>query len=162
MDTIDEKEVRRDKIHSLVSVYYQPSFRTFYVNSEDGSTFVRPLGIFVSLGITTSRRTLDDIRTVIENHGYQAEIAEISSIKDSSTNQFLNRLINTSNPEQYLVKDYDKETIMDKDRSMAELSRLKALLTPDQELGVLKEVSPKVSKLIDLINKLDPDGWDYH
>ena len=162
MDTIDDKEIRRDKIHSLVSVYYQPSFRTFYVNSEDGSTFVKPIGIFVSLGITTSKKTLDDIRTIIENHGYKTELAEISSVKDSSSDQFLNRLINTGNPDQYLVTDYDKDTIMDKEESMKELNRLKSLLTPDQELNVLKEISPKVSKLIDLINKLDPDGWDSH
>lgn len=162
MDMIDDKEIKRDKIHSLVSVYYQPSFRTFYVNTEDGINFVRPIGVFVSLGITTSKRTLDDIRMVIENHGYSAKLAEISSVKDPGTNQFLNKLINVDSPNQYLVTDYEGSTVMDKEQSMKELDNLKSLLTPEQDLDVLKEVSPRVSKLIDLINKLEPSGWDSH
>ena len=36
MITVTNGNVSRDKIHSLVEVFYQPPFKTFYVNSVDG------------------------------------------------------------------------------------------------------------------------------
>ena len=163
MTNSDNREVYRDKVHNLINAYYQPTFKTFYVNTTNGKDFIKPTGVFVSLGITTSKKTMDDIRVIVENHGYNARIAEISSIKDEGTGQYLNKLIEDSeDPEQYLLTEYNKDSIMDRDQSMEELGRLKGLLNPDQSLEVLKDISPKVSKLIDLINKLDPDGWNLH
>jgi hypothetical protein len=164
MDMIDDgkKEVRRDKIYSLISAFYQPTFKTFYVNSTDGLNLVKPLGVFVSLGMTTSKKTLDDIRVIIENHGYSAVISEIASTKDTVSDQFLNRLTGNSNPEQYLMDVEDKVFLKNVSEANEELNKLKNLLTLDQDLSVLKDISPRVSKLVDLINKLEPDGWDSH
>ena len=41
--------IDKDKIHNLVGVFYQPTFKTFFINSVDGETFIKPIGIFVSL-----------------------------------------------------------------------------------------------------------------
>ena len=162
MDMIDngKKEVRRDKIYSLISAFYQPTFKTFYVNSTDGLDLVKPLGVFVSLGMT--KKTLDDIRVIIENHGYSAVISEIASTKDTVSDQFLNRLTGNSNPDQYLMDVEDKVFLKNVSEANEELNKLKNLLTLDQDLSVLKDISPRVSKLVDLINKLEPDGWDSH
>ena len=139
MDTIREEfDIKREKIHSLVGVFYQSTYKTFYVNTVDSATFIKPVGVFVSLGITTSKKTLNDIRTIIENHGYKAVIAEISSVQDKNSGKFLNKLVNTQNPEQYHIENYDKNTVMDEKQSKAELDRLKSLLTVDQDLNVLK------------------------
>ena len=78
----ERKEINREKLHNLVGLIYSPTYKTFYVNSLDGMSFVKPYGIFVSLGITTSKRTLEEVRQQIAAHGYDTAIAEISSIKD--------------------------------------------------------------------------------
>ena len=89
----------KDKIHNLVSVFYRNTFKTFYVNSYDGEEFEKPFGIFVSLGITTSLKTLNDIKEIIEDNGFNATLAEISSKR--RTSQFLNTIIRTSEISQY-------------------------------------------------------------
>lgn len=158
----DKKEINREKLHNLVGVIYQPTYKTFYVNSLDGIEVVKPYGIFVSLGITTSKRTMEEVRQQITAHGYETSIAEISSIKDGSTGQFINTLMGVKDPVQYPVTDYDPETVFDKEAAEEELDRLKSLLTVDQDLEILKQTSLKVSKLTDLINKLNAGGWTNH
>lgn len=153
--------INRDKVHSLVEVFYQPSFKTFYVNSIDGETFVKPIGVFVSLGITTSLKVLENIKNIIaETKGYNAVLAEISSKKVS--NQFLNTLIKTNDINQYKITEFSSD-IMDEVQSREELSKMKELMNPSENLEVLKEYAPKISRLQDLIDKLtNTHGWDAH
>ena len=152
--------ISREKIHSLVEVFYQPTFKTFYVNSVDGENFTRPVGIFVSLGITTAVRVLEYIRDILVSNGYKAELAELSSKQVSG--QYLNTVTNTENPGQYELKDIGDD-VMGEDKANDELHRMKNLMTPDQSLDILKEYAPKISKLQDLINKLTTsEGWKDH
>lgn len=161
MTTINNKGISRDKIHSLVEVFYQPSFKTFYVNSVDGETFVKPIGVFVSLGITTSLKVLEDIKNIIAGgEGYNAVLAEIESKKVAG--QFLNTVVCTMNPKQYKITNFT-EDIMNESEAMAELERMKGLMNPSQDLDILKEYAPKISRLQDLIDKLtSTHGWDAH
>lgn len=152
--------ISREKIHDIVDIYYQPTFKTFYVNSIDGTTLIKPMGVFVSLGITTSVKILDDIRDVLEKAGYSAKLAEISSKKIDG--KFINVLENINNPEQYKLTEFDS-TIMDEKASREVLSDMKKMLTPESDAEVLKSLVPKISKLQDLIDKLtDSNGWDAH
>lgn len=153
--------INKDKIHSLVSVFYQPTFKTFYVNSDNGITFTKPIGIFVSLGITTSMKVLEDIREIIINDGkYEADIAEISSKKVN--NQFLNTVLNKTNPTQYKLVELPEDTL-DEKAAKDELNKMRELMNPNQDLSILKKYAPKISKLQDLIQKLDnSNGWDAH
>lgn len=153
--------ISREKIHDLVEVFYQPTFKTFYINSTDGKTFVKPVGVFVSLGITTSIKVLDDIKNVINSTGeYKAILAEISSKKVAG--QFLNTLINTENPQQYKLMEFSDDILNEKE-AKKELDEMKSLMNPEQSLEILKEYAPKISRLQDLINKLTTtDGWNAH
>lgn len=153
--------ILREDIHKLVEVFYQPTFKTFYVNSIDGENFVKSAGVFVSLGITSSEKTLQDIKDILSDK-YSAIIAEISSVKKNG--MFLNTLTNTHNPEKYLITEYD-DTILDEEKAKNELNQVKSLMTPDQDLIVLQENAAKISKLQELIDKLsnnESDGWKYH
>lgn len=161
MATINNGNINRDKVHSLVEVFYQPSFKTFYVNSVDGETFVKPVGVFVSLGITTSLKVLEDIKNIISgSEGYSATLAEIKSKKVAG--QFLNTVTCTTGPKQYKITNLS-EDIMGEEESKAELERMKNLMNPSQNLDILKEYAPKISRLQDLIDKLtSTHGWDAH
>ena len=108
MATINNGNINRDKVHSLVEVFYQPSFKTFYVNSVDGETFVKPVGVFVSLGITTSLKVLEDIKNIISgSEGYSATLAEIKSKKVAG--QFLNTVTCTTGPKQYKITNLSED-----------------------------------------------------
>lgn len=161
MAAINSGNINRDKVHSLVEVFYQPSFKTFYVNSVDGETFVKPIGVFVSLGITTSLKVLEDIKNIISgSEGFNAVLAEIKSKKVAG--QFLNTVTCTSDPKQYKITELSDD-IMNEEESKAELEKMKNLMNPSQDLEVLKEYAPKISRLQDLIDKLtSTHGWDAH
>lgn len=161
MKTINNGNINRDKVHSLVEVFYQPSFKTFYVNSVDGETFVKPIGVFVSLGITTSLKVLEDIKNIIAgSEGYKAVLAEIKSKKVAG--QFLNTVTSTMDPKQYKIENLS-EDIMNESESRAELEKMKGMMDPSQDLDILKEYAPKISRLQDLMDKLtSTHGWDAH
>lgn len=150
----------KDKIHNLVSVFYRNTFKTFYVNSYDGEEFEKPFGIFVSLGITTSLKTLNDIKEIIEDNGFNATLAEISSKR--RTSQFLNTIIKTSDISQYDTDCSDLD-LLDKESAEARLIELRKLITSEQDLQLLKELVPRISRLEEFINKLNSgDGWKSH
>ena len=92
----------KDRIHELTEIFYQkPPFKTFYINSTDGETFVKPLGVFISLGITTTMKVLTDLRDVLgKTPGLKTSIVEIRSIKVAG--QYLNQVLRVD-PEQYEV-----------------------------------------------------------
>jgi hypothetical protein len=163
MVVVGNEDVNREKIHDLVSVFYQPTFKTFYVNSEDGENICKPLGVFVSLGITTSMNVLNNIKDIInDNKEYSAKLVEISSKKENDI--FINR-VTSNEPKQYFLGDgVPKDVVvMTREESMNELENLKNLMTPESDLDTLKEEAPKVSRLKYLIEKLDEsNGWGAH
>lgn len=153
--------INREKIHDLVEVFYQPTFKTFYINSTNGTTFIKPVGVFVSLGITTSMKVLEDIKSIINNtEEYEATIVEISSKRVAG--QFLNTIINREDPKQYRLTDFSDD-IMDEKKSKEKLEEMKNLMSPEQDLEVLRTYAPRISRLQDLIDKLTTtNGWDAH
>lgn len=153
--------IEKDKIHNLVSVFYQPTFKTFFINSVDERSFIKPIGIFVSLGITTSMKVLEDIKNVIsETNEYVAQIAELSSRRIGG--QFLNTIVNIDNPQQFELSEFPENT-MNEEEANAELDRMKSLMTPEEDLEVLKTYAPRISQLQDLIEKLtNTNGWSAH
>lgn len=160
MATQVNKGICREDIHKLVDIFYQHEFKTFYINSIDGENFVKPFGIFVSLGLTTSTSTLDNIKGVLEDNGYVVKIAEISSKKVGS--QYLNTLTKNDNPQQYRVNSSD-DVLFEENEAGNELRRLESMLSLDKDLETLAGVSTRVSSLRKLIEKLSStNGWDDH
>ena len=154
--------VDREKVHSLVRIFYQPSFKTFYINSTDGKTVTGNIGVFVSLGITTSKNTIDRVCEVINNNDeYEAKVVEISSV--SCGNKFINCITNSDNPTQYKVEDSSEGSLMDFDQAVEELNRLKNHIDLHSPIEVLNKMTPKISKLKYFIEQLNKTrGWDSH
>ena len=154
-------DINKDKIQNLVSVFYRNTFKIFYINSCDGENFVKPFGVFVSLGITTSIKTLNDIKDIIRSNGYDACLAEISSKKSSG--QYLNTLATVDIVKQYDSEVCDGGSYMDKKKAESRLLELRSQITSEQDLQLLKELVPKISHLEDIMNKLNSNfGWDTH
>lgn len=163
IDDKNERNLDRNKIHSLVETFYQSGFKTFYINSVDSETFIKPIGVFVSLGITTSLKILEDIKELIKSRSegeYDAILAEISSKKISG--QYMNSIIFTGHPQQYIIENLP-ETVMNEEESRKELERIRSIMNPKESVEVLKKYAPRVSRLKDLIEKLTTtQGWDSH
>lgn len=151
--------ITREEVNDLVSIFYQPTFKTFYINSVDGVHFVKPLGIFVSLGITTSLKSIESIKNIL-GEKYNAVLANISS--KNIGNQHMNTLIDISNPTQYTLEEFDSN-IFTREQALEELSNLKYQMKPGEDLRVLQDYAPMITRLQDLIEKLDKDnGWEDH
>lgn len=147
--------INKDKIHELIEVYYHPVFKTFYINSLDGKTFTKkPIGVFVSLGLTTSKKVLEDIKQKILNHhskdNYEVTLAEISSKKKKD--QFLNKVIENSKLEPYEIYKIPNN-VLSEEKSRLELSELKKELNKNQENDLLKYKITKLEHLIDKISQ---------
>lgn len=153
--------VNRDEISRIVDIFYQHEFKTFYINSVDGKTFVKPIGIFVSLGLTTSMQTLENIKNVLEENGFIVKLAEIKSKRVN--NMFLNTLTKEDNPQQYRITNNCNNNVFDEESARTELQRLESLLTVNQKVDVLAKTATKVSSLRKLIEKLSlTNGWSDH
>ncbi len=153
--------VSREKIHELVKLFYQHTFKTFYINSEDGKEFSKPLGVFVSLGMTTKLKTLENIRDFISaNKDFKAKIVEISSKRVDD--QFLNALVETENPQQYRIEELPNN-IISREEAYEELEKLKNEMNLRTSLEDLTEKTHQVKKLKALIDNLEEThGWDSH
>lgn len=93
----------KEKIREIVEVFYQAPFKVFGVNSEDGKSFSKISGVFVSLGLTTPLQTLIEIKNILNNtKGHKARLAELESTKFCG--QFLNRITEKSEGE---IKPYE-------------------------------------------------------
>lgn len=93
----------KEKIREIVEVFYQAPFKVFGVNSEDGKSFSKISGVFVSLGLTTPLQTLIEIKNILNNtKGHKARLAELESTKFCG--QFLNRITEKSEDE---IKPYE-------------------------------------------------------
>lgn len=153
--------VNRENVHDLVRLIYKPTCKTFYINSIDGKEISKPTGVFVSLGMTTSYKTLENIRDVINgSSGYSACLAEISSVKVDD--QFVNTVTNKVDPKQYFLSEIP-EDILEKDAAEKELLDLKEQLNPQNSLESITEISPRVAELQRLVDRLtESNGWDSH
>jgi hypothetical protein len=155
--------IKKETIHELVEVFYQPPFKTFYINSLDGQAFSKSLGVFVSLGITTSMKTLQDIKEVLQKtSGYNAALVEIKSQKVAG--QFLNTVIEKPETEvtQYEMTEYPEKWYSEEE-SKKLLQDMKEAIEKGETTAT--EYAGKVTRLEELIKKLDwnyPGGWVNH
>jgi len=141
----------KDRIHELVEIFYQkPPFKTFYVNSNDGESFVKALGVFVSLGITTSMKILEDLRDILgKTPGLKSRIVEIKSYKIAGT--FMNQ-VTSDDPHQYEVdpESVAPNVVLSEAEATKELKEL-------EESGKREEAS-KLKEAILRVNEA-PDPW---
>ena len=130
--------IDKTKLGALVEIFYQQSFKIFYVNSCDGSEFTKPLGVFISLGISTPLETIKKIKDVINAEPkWYARISEVETKREG--NQYLNYISKLDVDFQY---DFPMEEISEKINSSSD---------PND----LKEWGPKAIKLRDLLDGIN-------
>lgn len=154
--------ISREKVYELVKLFYPHTFKTFYVNSVDGNEFVKPIGVFVSLGLTTKFKTLENIKDFIASDGKcEAKIVEITSKKVGD--QFMNTIYKESGVSQYRIEDLPDNTL-DRDAAVEAYKELeKQMMDPHSSLENMTEVAHKIKKLKTLIDNLDETGgWNDH
>ncbi len=151
--------IERGRIQDLVKVFYQQPFKVFYINSNDGTTFMKPKGLFISLGLTTGMKTLEGLRDVISSTypETKARIVEIKS-KLVSGGQFLNTITENLNPCPYVISEFPGD-LLDLDESNKELQMLREKIKETQDIKLIAATQ----KLQELIDKLSSgDGWENH
>lgn len=153
--------INKEKVHELVRLFYRPTYKTFYVNSTDGREVCKPLGVFVSLGMTTAWETMVNIRDLLNSSNkYRAKIVEIGSIRIGD--QYVNRITNETDPKQYILENLPKN-VMTKEECDKEYESLQKIMNTHSTAEVLAENAHKYQKLCHLRSTLDKsNGWDTH
>lgn len=150
--------VDKDKIREIVEVFYQAPFKVFNINSEDGKSFSKISGVFVSLGLTTPLQTLIEIKNILNNTGHKARLAELESTKFCG--QFLNKITNKSEEE---IKPYTlsaPENSYDEKQTEVLIGDLIQKCKP-QEVNVennLGEIIKDIQKIKELQHYLSASG----
>ena len=77
--------------------------------------------------------------------------------------QYINTVISSDGfPKQYRLENIPSDT-MDKEQSIAELEKMKGLMTPESDLEVLTKYGSRVQRLQYLVDKLnESNGWPTH
>ena len=146
--------IDKTRLSALVEIFYQQRFKIFYVNSCNGEEFTKPVGVFVSLGISTPLETIKRIKDVINSEqDWIAKVSEIETKKEG--NQYLNYISKLDVDFQYSIsKPYPKE-VMEKEEAEKKLEELSKKIDTSSDPNDLKEFGPKVIKLKDLINEIN-------
>ena len=156
--------VNREEVSELVNIFYHKTkYKLFNVNSVNGEEFTKPLGIFVSLGMTTSLKQIQDITSAISHcKGYTARVAELGSIKIGGI--YLNYLTGADPIQQYPLDEGNNEGLMNRDEVLETISKLvEQSKDSNTSQAELVEISGKLNKLTYLNNQLEEsDGWGTH
>jgi len=143
-------------IKDIVDLFYQNRYKIFNVNTINGKTLIKPIGYFISLGITTPISYLMKLKTIIDNsnYGLSAELVELRSSRSESYGDYLN-----------LVTKVGEENIK-KYKSNDNLDSFDALMTKEGAESLLNKLDSLQMKLklSDVMKKIDglEGGWDDH
>lgn len=146
-------KIKKAEIEELVSIFYRPAFKTFYVSKDDKHPLSR-VGVFVSIGITSSLKTLEYVKESIESTGeYKADLCEIVSYftEDDMYVNLINKL-GDEIKDQYKINSLTVEegTVLEREEAL-------------KELAYKKEIGSDTESIQKLIDKLDTNsGWTRH
>lgn len=145
----------KTEIDRIVEKFYQPSFKTYYVNSIDGTELVRPFGVFISLGMASSKETIHSIASRLKNYNLDAVVAELASKKTSYG--YLNYVTSTKNPKQYR-QEY-KKGMMNEEESKVELEKLRSQLDSGADPEIMDALLREISSLTNCLEKINDDKY---
>lgn len=151
--------IEKARVQELIKVFYQQPFKIFYVNSIDGETFIKPTGLFISLGLSTSMKTIEGLKNVISNTYPESnpKIVELSS-RIITGDQYLNTITNNQNPEPYVISEFP-EGSLNKEQAEEVLKELRKQIKKTKDVKLLA-ATQKLQELIDRLSQ--GDGWENH
>lgn len=146
--------ISKEQVTRVVDDCYSSHYKIFSINSLDGLNLCRPIGLFVSLGITTSLATMKTVSdTLAETLGVDSRIAEIST--KMIEGRYLNKVLNSTNVEQYDsgVLTYGKKLKEEDINNL--LADLKSKWMENKEdTKVMLDYSYRLSKVSKLIHRI--------
>lgn len=156
--------VNKELVTRVVDSCYPSPYKIFSVNSIDGFTVVKPLGLFVSLGITSSLNTIKYVSSELNRClGIYPKIIELESRIINGV--YVNRISNEY-PMQYESGSYDNSTLLNRDEVLNMINQLKSDLMYDiYDDDKAKVIITKLHKLYKALDKLDKTvgtDWDNH
>lgn len=154
--------INKEKIHDRVEIFYQSPFKTFYINSVDGVEMIKPFGVFVSLGITTSLDMIKKVRDGLAQDAstnYKTSLVEI--VSKSIGGQYLNYVIPHEEPEihQYKVTRFP-ESVMTLKEAREKMIQLKSEMKLQEAFQIERSINKIESDPVfsdDLVYR-SPDG----
>lgn len=146
----DTKIILRD----IVEMFYHSPFKIFNVNSTDGETIVKPFGHFISLGITTSGASINQIKEYIENsdYGFQARVVELKSTRSERYGDYVNS-ISSVETQKYVSEPPEDLKVYEQD----EVDKLISEIDAEIEEGIYDR-APFKQKLQDTLKKIT--NWE--
>lgn len=156
--------INKDLISRVVDDCYSSPYKIFSINSRDGINSGRSLGLFVSLGITTSMTIIRMVMNRLKNQFPENNVA-ISEIESRLIDgRYTNKLSRSTNVTQYNSGSIQCRKIISEDELCELVSSLKnkILENKDNDKAVL-EYSCRMSKVAKIINKIrssDTYNWN--
>lgn len=145
--------INRSEVVRVVDSCYPDYYKIFTINSRDGYTVGRSLGLFLSLGITTSFSTMNNVISELkDNFSEEISIAEVESRLVNG--KYVNKVIKDSDVKKYSAGTFSNGISLD-ERSSEELldSLSKKLLEFEGDREMLLDYSNRIVKLNRAIDK---------
>ena len=141
--------INKEMITRVVDELYPSKYKIFTINSEDGINIVKPIGLFVSLGITTSMSTIQMIcKKINSSLNISSYVSEIESRMVSGV--YVNKITKTEDVSQYDSGILSNGTLIDKNQLLGMIRDVKdKMITSkdDDEFMKYNNILYKLSKI---------------
>ena len=150
--------INKEMITRVVDELYPSKYKIFTINSEDGINIVKPIGLFVSLGITTSMSTIQMIcKKINSSLNISSYVSEIESRMVSGV--YVNKVTKTENVSQYDSGILSNGTLIDKNQLLGMIRDVKdKMITSkdDDEFMRYNNILYKLSKISRKMKSSEP------
>lgn len=150
--------INKEMITRVVDELYPSKYKIFTINSEDGINIVKPIGLFVSLGITTSMSTIQMIcKKINSSLDISSCVSEIESRMVSGV--YVNKVTKTENVSQYDSGILSNGTLIDKNQLLGMIKDVKDKMitsNDDDEFMRYNNILYKLSKISRKMKSSEP------
>lgn len=154
--------LNKESVTRVVDSCYSSSYKIFSINSRDGINICKPLGLFVSLGITTSMKTMRKVaeELKISFGDYEMHISEIES--RIVNGRYSNKVSKMNASSQFNSGSLSEKCMrMGKKEVLNLISELKSkLIKNSNDDKKVIDYSCRITKLSKILNKIDSGSVD--
>lgn len=155
--------INKELVTRVVDSCYSSPYKIFTINSHDGYTLTKPLGLFVSLGITTSMITMTSVADEISSQlRVNTCLAEISS--RLINNRYINCIDKSGNSVTQFSSGAMTEGLkltVDELRDFITDTKARIVKNVNDD-GKVIDLTNRLSKMIKVLNKLESSSSSDH
>lgn len=153
--------ISKEFVTRVVDSCYSSPYKIFTINSHDGYTLTKPLGLFVSLGITTSMNTMNQVADEISS-----QLRVSTCLAEISSRLINNRYVNCIDKLDSDVVQFNSGSMneglklsADELRDFIADTKAKIVKNVEDDLAVI-ELTNRLTKMIKVLNKLESKPFD--